>query len=84
MTDNSFFSNRYPKTTTLFPCCLPSQTYGTTLFWAEEYWIVMQIQELEIKYLYIDFSGLFDPYFVKQFHNLQSRFAESPKALAHG
>ncbi len=47
MTDNSLFSNRYPKTTTVFPCCLPSQTYGTTLFWAEEYWIVMQIQELE-------------------------------------
>ncbi|MHA2244809.1 MAG: hypothetical protein ACXADY_07550 [Candidatus Hodarchaeales archaeon] len=70
MTDINLFSNRCPKTTTVFPCCLPSQTYGTTLFWAEEYWIVTQIHELVRKYPQIDFSGLFDPYFMKQFPNL--------------
>ena len=70
MTNNNLFSDSYSKTTTVFPYCLPAQTYGTTLFWAEEYWTVMKIQELEKKYPHIDFSGLIDPYFKKQFHTL--------------
>jgi len=67
---NNLFFNGYSKTTTRFPLCIPPQTYGTTLFWAEEYWTVIRIQELEKKYPYIDFTGLIDPYFIQKFHNL--------------
>ncbi|MFX0013512.1 MAG: hypothetical protein ACFFB2_14300 [Promethearchaeota archaeon] len=65
-----FSKNHIPcgdsKPPTVYPYCLPAQTYGTTLFWAEEYWAVMQIQEFKKIYPYVDFSGLFDPYFTKE------------------
>lgn len=67
MTGNCFSSDCDSRASTVFPSCLPSQTYGTTLFWAEEYWTVVKIQELEKEYPNIGFSGLIDPYFKKQF-----------------
>lgn len=68
MTINSFSSEC--NLADLFPLCLPSQTYGTTLFWAEEYWASVKIQELKNQYPNIDFSGLIDPCFMKKFPNL--------------
>ncbi len=47
----------------LFPDCLAKNSYGTTLFWAEEYWAARKIFELERKYSNIDFSGIIDPSF---------------------
>ncbi len=66
MTTKSFSSDSN-SISRVFPSCLPSQTYGTTLFWAEEYWTVVKIQKIEKKYPNIDFSGLIDPNFKKQF-----------------
>ncbi len=68
MTNNH--SNRPLKTKSVFPYCLPTNTYGTTLFWAEEYWAVVKIHELVQKYPNIDFSGLIDPYFRREINNL--------------
>ena len=70
MTFNSFSSECNSEALTTFPLCLPSQTYGSTLFWAEEYWTVVKIQELKRQYPQIDLSGLIDPCFMQQFPNL--------------
>ncbi|MFX1286233.1 MAG: hypothetical protein ACFFB5_21545 [Promethearchaeota archaeon] len=70
MINHNLILNGYSKTSTRFPYCVPPQTYGTSLFWAEEYWTVRRIQELKKKYPYIDFSGLIDPYFNQNFHTL--------------
>lgn len=70
MTINSFSSECNSKVLTTFPLCIPSQTYGSTLFWAEEYWTVVKIQELKRRYPHIDLSGLIDPCFIRKFPNL--------------
>lgn len=70
MTINSFSSECNSTDLTTFPLCLPSHTYGKTLFWAEEYWTVVKIQELKNLYPRIDFSGLIDPCFMKKFPSL--------------
>ena len=68
MTDNH--SKRSLKSKLVFPHCIPANTYGTTLFWAEEYWANIKIQKLEQKYPNIDFSGLIDPYFRREINDL--------------
>ncbi|MFX1507093.1 MAG: hypothetical protein ACFFDC_13460, partial [Promethearchaeota archaeon] len=65
MNPNSFSLESNSRNKTVFPLCLPPQTYGTTLFWAEEYWTVIKIQELKKQYPYMDLSGLIDPNFVQ-------------------
>ncbi|MFX1515663.1 MAG: arginase family protein [Promethearchaeota archaeon] len=67
MSQNSFSSECISSDLTTFPLCLPSQTYGTTLFWAEEYWAVVQIQKLKSQYPDINLSGLIDPCFMQKF-----------------
>ncbi|MFX0122510.1 MAG: hypothetical protein ACFFAE_02670 [Candidatus Hodarchaeota archaeon] len=63
---NSLSSKYNSRAITVFPSCIPSETYGTTLFWAEEYWAFEKIRELENKYPNIDFSGIIDPLFKKK------------------
>ncbi|MHA1966852.1 MAG: hypothetical protein ACW964_03510 [Candidatus Hodarchaeales archaeon] len=58
----------------LFPDCLAKNSYGTTLFWIEEYWTTRKILELERKYPNIDFSGIIDPYF----KNMMSKLLHKP------
>ena len=70
MTSNSFSSECHLRDKTVFPLCLPPQTYGTTLFWAEEHWAIMKIQELNKDYPQIDLSGLIDPNFIQEFPSL--------------
>ncbi|MFX0085096.1 MAG: hypothetical protein ACFFAU_05445 [Candidatus Hodarchaeota archaeon] len=54
----------------IFPFCIKEYTYGTTLFWAEEYWAINKILELERKYPSIDFVGLINTNFKNQLNNL--------------
>ena len=54
----------------LFPDCLTKNSYGTTLFWAEEYWAARKIFELERKYPEIDFLGLIDTNFKNRLSDL--------------
>lgn len=54
----------------LFPDCLAKNSYGTTLFWAEEYWAARKILELEKKYPNINFSGIIDSYFTNMMPQL--------------
>ncbi|UCG89730.1 MAG: hypothetical protein JSU57_04445 [Candidatus Heimdallarchaeota archaeon] len=70
MTIPNLSFNGYSNASIGFPHCVLPQTYGTSLFWAEEYWTVIKIQELKKKYPYINFSGLIDSYFMKSFHTL--------------
>jgi hypothetical protein len=53
-----------------FPSCIPANTYGTTIFWAEEYWTFTKIMKLCQIYPHLDFTGLIDPFFKKSFLNL--------------
>ncbi|MFX0183161.1 MAG: hypothetical protein ACFE95_08790 [Candidatus Hodarchaeota archaeon] len=55
---------------TIFPLCIPANTYGTTLFWVEEYWTFLKIEKLRQKYPHLDFTGLIDPIFEKNFLSL--------------
>lgn len=70
MTINSFTSECNSRDISPFPLCIPSQTYGMTLFWPEEYWAVVKIQELKRLYPHIDLSGLINPCFIQKFPNL--------------
>jgi hypothetical protein len=58
----------------LFPDCLANNSYGTTLFWIEEYWATRKILELERKYPNIDFSGIIDP----DFKNMMPKLLHKP------
>ncbi|MFW9904492.1 MAG: hypothetical protein ACFFFH_09185 [Candidatus Thorarchaeota archaeon] len=73
MTPNSFISEGSSRDKTVFPLCLLPQTYGTTLFWAEEYWTIMKIRELRKMYPHLDLSGLIDPNFMQEFPNFIKR-----------
>jgi hypothetical protein len=57
----------------IFPYCLNGHSYGTTLFWAEEYWVRNKILGLEEKYPNIDFTGLINMNFKNQLKNLLNR-----------
>ncbi|UCE12387.1 MAG: hypothetical protein JSV04_09320 [Candidatus Heimdallarchaeota archaeon] len=57
----------------LFPSCLLPHTYGTSLFWAEEYWAITRIGELEKNFPNVDFTGIINPQFKKMFPELISR-----------
>ena len=48
ISENLFFPN------------FPSATYGTTCFWAEEYWALRKIQLLQEKYPQLGFEGIID------------------------
>ncbi|MFX0170954.1 MAG: hypothetical protein ACFE9L_03450 [Candidatus Hodarchaeota archaeon] len=64
------FLNLSNKTLATFPSCIPANTYGTTIFWAEEYWAFIKIMKLCQIYPYLDFTGLIDPFFKKSFLSL--------------
>ncbi len=56
--------------TEVYPTCISSSTYGITLFWAEEYWAWLKIQELRVLYPQIDLTGLINQVFENQLPNL--------------
>jgi len=70
MNVNKNIRNPSSMTSTVFPSCIPANTYGSTLFWAEEYWTFLKIEKLRQKYPHLDFTGLIDPIFERIFLNL--------------
>ncbi len=58
-----------------FPSCIPPNTYGTTVFWVEEYWAFVKVKLLLTKYPNLNFSGLFNSLFI---NTLPSILIETP------
>jgi len=56
--------------TIVYPTCISSSSYGITLFWAEEYWAWLKVQELRLLYPQIDLTGLINQLFENQLPNL--------------
>ncbi|MFX0051521.1 MAG: arginase family protein [Candidatus Hermodarchaeota archaeon] len=70
MNVNKNFANLSKKTVATFPYCIPANTYGTTIFLAEEYWTFAKIMKLCQIYPNLDFTGLIDPSFKNSFLSL--------------
>lgn len=73
MSNSQLFSKRSQNISSLFPYCIMPYTYGTSLFWAEEYWAITKVRKLEKAFPNVDFTGLIDPQFKEMFPELISR-----------